>query len=130
MAATWAGEGLRAAFTAREGWMVGFKNYKPACDLELMSVIERHLETEEVFVLLSGECSLVLGGQTAEPQRPLQFVRLEPRHAYCIERGTWHNTLLSRDAALCVIENADTSGDNSECAELTPEDRAFIARHR
>lgn len=127
-AAAWTGEGLKAVVTAPEGWMVGLKNYKPACDPGLMSVIERHLETEEVFVLLSGRCTLVLGGRSGEPRRPLEFVDLQPGHAYCIARGTWHNTLLSQDAMLCVIENANTSGDNSECSDLTPDDRALVAQ--
>lgn len=126
-AAAWTGEGLKAVVSTPEGWMVGVKNYKPACDCQMMTVVERHLETEEVFMLAAGQCTLVLGGRDREPRRPLELVALQPGQTYCIARGTWHNTVLSRDAKLFVVENANTSGANSESTDLTPEDRALIS---
>ena len=51
------GEGMTRVFE-NEKWMVGVKNWKPMNDIANINCLERHNETDEVFVLLAGRCLL------------------------------------------------------------------------
>lgn len=69
--------------------------------------MERHLETDEVFVLLKGEATLYIG----EERTPVQ---MEPCKFYNVTEGTWHNIVCSEDASVLIAENSDTDKTNTE----------------
>ena len=69
--------------------------------------LERHLETDEAFVLLDGEASLVVG--EAAERVPLEKGRL-----YNVRKGGWHAVITCPGARLLVVENASTDASNSE----------------
>jgi mannose-6-phosphate isomerase-like protein (cupin superfamily) len=52
------GEGMHRVYE-NEKWTVGIKNWKPANDITGIDMLERHNQTDELFVLLSGSCTLV-----------------------------------------------------------------------
>ena len=52
------GEGMKRVFE-NEKWMVGVKNWKPMNDIANINCLERHNITDELFVLLSGRCTLL-----------------------------------------------------------------------
>ena len=88
-------------------WTVAALNYAERFDERSIVALERHNLTDETFVLLSGEATLVVG-ENAER------VRMEPLKFYNVRAGAWHNIFVSRDARVLVAENADTSRDNTE----------------
>ncbi len=90
------------------GWRVAFLNYAPHFDN--ITYLERHLLTDEVFVLLAGEATLLIGERG-------ECVPLQPCRLYNVKAGTWHNIRVSRDARVLVVENSDTSRENSEYME-------------
>ena len=47
-----------------------------------------------------------------------------------MRRGVWHHHTLSRDAKVLVVENRDTTYDNSPFTDLSAEQRAELARLR
>ena len=69
--------------------------------------IERHLETDEVFVLLKGKGTLFIGMERIP-------VEMEPCKIYNVTAGTWHNIVVSEDASVLIVENSDTDKSNSE----------------
>ena len=69
--------------------------------------IERHMETDEVFVLLKGEATLFIG-KDREP------VKMEPCKIYNVTAGTWHNIVCDEEASVLIAENSDTDKSNSE----------------
>jgi len=69
--------------------------------------MERHLETDEVFVLLKGEATLYIG----ENRTP---VKMEPNKLFNVTAGTWHNIVCSEDASVLIAENSDTDKSNTE----------------
>lgn len=79
--------------------------------------MEKHLETDEVFVLLTGKCVLLI--QTAEDK--IALCPMEQGKVYCIPKGVWHNTIVSKNAKMVLIENRNTSGENSQVFDLSPE---------
>ena len=94
-----------------EHWTVALMNYAPKLTREGLRYIERHMETDEVFVLLTGTASLLIGEEMEE-------VPMEPNRIYNVEKGTWHATLLSEDAQVLIVENSDTSRANSEYKDI------------
>ncbi|MBQ7363256.1 MAG: hypothetical protein IJW48_02270 [Clostridia bacterium] len=100
------GEGYLPAMSY-DGWRVAFANYAERFDKEKFTYLERHLLTDEAFVLLSGEASLVIG-------RDLFEVRLERERIYNVKCGEWHALWLSRDAKVLIIENDGTGRENTE----------------
>ncbi len=90
------------------------------------SSMERHLETDEVFVLLQGTGALILGGNGREVG-PLQVYAMEMGKLYNVRKNGWHTVSLSRDASVLIVENQDTVCENSEYAAITEEQRQWIA---
>jgi len=87
--------------------------------------MERHMETDEVFVLLCGRGELILGGNQAQITE-IYPQAMEPAKIYNVKRSTWHNILLSRDASVLIVENRDTREDNSQYLPLQAELRHSI----
>jgi len=87
------------------GWCVAFLNHGDC--FAAPSCMERHLESDEVFVLLAGSATLLIG----ENQRAVQMA---PGRGYNVSRGTWHQIVTQPGARCLVVENADTSLENSE----------------
>jgi ureidoglycolate hydrolase len=81
--------------------------------------VERHNETDEVFVLLEGQAVLFMA--EGDPEVAALYPQvLEPLKYYNVKRGAWHTIALSRDASILLVENRDTSTANSDYASLSP----------
>jgi ureidoglycolate hydrolase len=117
------GEGLTRVFE-NEKWMVGIKNWKPMNDIANINNLERHNETDELFILLNGQCTLLYANETADGL-DIQAVRMEPLKVYNIPRTLWHNTVTQKDTKLALIEDSSTGSANSDELKLT---EAQIAR--
>ena len=52
------GEGMTRVYE-NPRWMIGIKNWKPMNDIANINCLERHNETDELFILLSGRCTLL-----------------------------------------------------------------------
>lgn len=90
-----------------ESWRVAYLNYQESNTADGMRFIERHNETDEIFILLQGEATLLIGEERAP-------VELEKFKTYNVKKGVWHNVLVSRDVKILIVENSDTSEENSE----------------
>ncbi len=89
------------------GWRVAYLNYSERFDPEKVDTLERHMETDEVFVLLEGKATLLIG-ETGTP------CPMEKNKTYNVKKAVWHSIVTSRDAHVLIVENADTSDANSE----------------
>lgn len=103
-----------------EKWTVGIKNWKPENDITGIDCLERHNQTDELFVLLSGACTLVYANET-ENGLSIESVNMEPMKVYNIPATLWHNTITQKDTKLILIEDSNTSMDNSDIYNLTKE---------
>jgi ureidoglycolate hydrolase len=119
-----AGEGMTRVYENAK-WMVGLKNWKPANDISGIDCLERHNETDELFILLSGSCVLLQGNETAG-KLELRAVKMEPMKVYNIPRGLWHNTVTRKDTKLALIEDSSTGAANSEVLKLDEAQRALV----
>ena len=93
------GEGLTRVFE-NEKWMVGIKNWKPMNDTANINNLERHNETDELFILLKGQCTLLYANET--------------------ENGL--------KMKLILVEDSSTGSANSDNLDLTAEQIAEVHR--
>lgn len=100
------GAGYNATFKFNS-WIVAYLNYEPRFDRETLDKLERHNKTDEVFILLEGEATLLVGEKGEE-------VKMEKFKQHVVKKGVWHNIIVSKDAKVIVVENSDTSKENSD----------------
>ena len=118
------GEGMSRVYE-NEKWTVGIKNWKPANDISGVDCLERHNETDELFILLSGGCTLIYANE-GEESLDIQAQKMEPFRVYCIPATLWHNTVTQKDTKMALIEDSSTSGDNSDVLPLNEEQIARV----
>lgn len=106
-------------------WRVAILRYLDELQPERIDSMERHLETDEVFVLLQGRGTLLLGG-SGPTLDGIQPQPMETGKLYNVKRNAWHGVLLTRDATVLLVENRDTGRCNSEYAKLSTEQRKVI----
>ena len=68
--------------------------------------MEKHPQTDQCFVLLRGSATLYIGPEMkAQP--------METEYVYTIEHDTWYCFTTVPGTAILVVENADTTIENS-----------------
>lgn len=96
---------------AHRDWRIAILNYHPELLPENMTNFQKHMLTDESFVLLKGHCILFLAeDETLEQIHP---VDMEQGKLYNIKAGTYHTHTLSEDAMVLIVEGDDTCDDNS-----------------
>lgn len=112
------GPGYKPLVYSQE-WMVALLNYEDIMGLEKALGIERHVKTDEVFILLKGQAAFYL----IEGDQPLQVVELKPGLIYNVRAGTWHNLLATQEAVFAIVENRDTDRFDTEIRPLSDKER-------
>jgi len=106
-------------------WRVAILNYIDEIHPAQIDKVERHNETDEVFVLNKGQGILFIGEGKSQVEKISPQV-LEPRKMYNVKRGVRHTVVLSRDGSVLLVENRNTSRENSDYAPLNFEQRELI----
>ena len=112
------GEGMQRVYE-NEKWTVGIKNWKPANDITGLNCLERHNKTDELFVLLSGRCTLI-SAEEVGGELKMKALEMEPFKVYNIPQSLWHNTVTQKDTKMILIEDVSTGMENSDILDLTP----------
>ena len=101
------------AIIKNESFKCAFITHSPAYSFGRVSEMKRHNETDEVFVLLSGNAVMLIyeDGKFYEQE-------LKPKTSYNVQRKTWHYLGVSEDAVLFVCEKANTDSTNSDIIRL------------
>lgn len=113
------GDGFKSLVFFRD-WRVAILNYVDGIHPYKNKTMERHMATDEVFVLTRGRGFLLIGGNGPEPEGVYPQA-MEIGTIYNVRQGTWHTILLSRDASVLIVEQANTGEHNSEFAALSSE---------
>ena len=92
-------------------WTLATLNSDERFDEANFSRLERHNLTDETFVLLAGEATLLIG-------RNAERVRMEPLKYYNVRAGIWHHIFVTPGTRVLVAENADTSVANSDYLDM------------
>ena len=118
------GEGYHPCVDYGE-WRVAILRHIADLAAEKITFLERHQETDEVFVLLAGRCLLFIG-ENSEESISIQGVDMVPHKLYNVKKGAYHNHILSEDAVVLIVENRDTGSQNSDRMPLSSEEREQV----
>jgi ureidoglycolate hydrolase len=99
------------------GWRVAVLNFTDEINPKKIRYMERHEETDEVFVLQKGKGILFIGVGDSEIME-IQKQILEPGMIYNVKQKVWHTVILSTDGSVLIVENRNTSKENSSYLEL------------
>jgi mannose-6-phosphate isomerase-like protein (cupin superfamily) len=102
-----------------KSWRVAIMNYIDEIQPERIKTVERHKETDEVFVLLQGKGILFLGDGELELERFYPQV-MEPGKIYNVKKNVWHSIVLTRDGSVLIVENQDTDEKNTDYSPILP----------
>jgi len=109
-----------------DAWRVAVLNFSNDLLPGNIKALQRHNETDEVFVLLSGRCILFIGDGD-EKVTDIFAENMQPLKIYNVKKSVWHSHTLSRDAKLLIVENRNTTFDNSPFCPLTGIQQKMIA---
>lgn len=112
----WDGEGYQP-FVSHRDWLVALMNWEPRFDIMNVGKVERHNQTDEVFILTRGRGVLFI-----DDDENIQVFYMEPGIIYSVTSGTWHNVIGTRESSWLIVESNDTSEENTDFRELTAEE--------
>ena len=105
-------------FVWNEHFICAFITRSEAYSDGLVKIMKRHNDTDEVFLLIKGNATLLTReniGDTCE------ITKLEPLTAYTVTKGTWHHLAVSEDAALFVTESGALDPKKTDSADVSSE---------
>ena len=95
------------ALVETKNWKIGVLRF--SARFATLSRFERHLLTDESFILLQGQATLFVKNKDS-----ILETAMKPCTIYNVGKGEWHHIIVNQDATVLVVENADTSKDNTE----------------
>ena len=86
-------------------WRVAVLNYIDELEPQNIHYVECHQNTDEVFILLEGTCSLIFA-VVKDQQEVIEYekINLEKNKIYVVNKGIYHTHILSKDSKIVVIE--------------------------
>jgi ureidoglycolate hydrolase len=103
-----------------QSWRVAILNYCEELEVPNLKTMQKHMESDEVFVLLRGNCFLFSGG-SGEDINSMDVVLMKPLQLYNVKRGVWHTHTLDKEGMVLIVENQDTGDANSPTMTMTEE---------
>jgi hypothetical protein len=94
-------------------WQAAILNWESIFDLEDVGEVERHIQSDEVFVLTKGQAVLFTIDDLG-----MQVEEMKIGVLYNVLKGVWHNLVSTRDASWIIIENRDTHIGDCEFRQL------------
>lgn len=99
----WDGAGYRPVVQFG-AWCFAELNHAEKFKPENLSYLEQHPNTDETFVLVDGEATLLVG----EAMTP---VKMEKFRFYNVKAGVWHQIITGPGARVLIVENADVKDE-------------------
>lgn len=121
---TYEGEGYKPVIDY-ETWRVAILNYCEELEIQNIKTMQKHDETDEVFVLLKGNCTLFSGGK-GDNIGDVDGIAMKPLQLYNVKRGVWHTHTLDKDGMVLIVENKDTSDFNSPTETLNEQQTKLL----
>ena len=94
-----------------EGWKTAFVTYSE--DYGELHRMKRHLESDEVFVLIRGTATLYTLEGDSVLETPMEIGK-----TYNVKKATWHHVRLASDGMGYIVENSNTTKENTEVLEI------------
>lgn len=114
---TYDGEGYDP-YLIQDNWQVAKLNYVPGQGLSDIIKIDKHVETDEVFILVNGIAVLI---EAEKNKKGYTFHSQKMQHGvtYNIKAGTWHNIAMHTGAEVIIVEKNHTHVNDCIYVTLT-----------
>lgn len=112
-------------FLIRDGWQVAQLNYMPPQRASAIHKMDRHMATDEVFVLVRGKSVLIAAEESPDRLR-FRTVLMKPGVTYNIPRMTWHNIAMLPGDLVIIVEKSNTHQGDFEFRELSAREEADL----
>ncbi|HHW68052.1 MAG TPA: hypothetical protein GXX16_10190 [Epulopiscium sp.] len=122
------GEGYKPMVDYME-WRVALLRYCEELEIDRIETMQKHTETDEVFVLLEGDCTLFTAG-AGEEIGEIKAWPMEPLKIYNVKKGVWHTHTLSPNTSVLIVENRMTNDENSPIIKLSNKDKKILTKVR
>jgi ureidoglycolate hydrolase len=96
-----------------DGWKVAMLRYFNAVERNNFYRVERHWNTNEIFILTDGEANLIVCDGEDNPKEIYVFP-MKQNVAYDIQKSVWHHVVMSKDAHIILIERSETGLDTTD----------------
>lgn len=118
------GAGIGGTVEGRE-YTILLLNYLPRLSPDTITDMQRHLETDESFILLQGK-AILFAAEGEDAPGELQHYVMEPGVIYTVPKNIWHTQAMTEDAKILLVENSGTVAENSPRCPLTQQQREQI----
>ena len=98
-------------------WRTAISNGPESYQRKEIKSLSRHLETDEVFILIKGSCLLLSAGTGDSPAEVCK-TWMEEGKMYNVTKSTWHGTIMLPGTKVMIVENRETGPQNSESREI------------
>ena len=107
-------------------WLVCIKNWKRDNDISGIAHLEVHHSTDEQFVLTAGKALLITAERENDAFRNIELTPMEQGKVYNVPAECWFYSITQKDTKIVYIQDSNCSMDNSDFADLMPEQIADI----
>ncbi len=114
----WDGEGY-VPLVFSQGWQAAILNWEPGAETDAVYRVEKHADTDEVFVLWRGHGALVMAGPDG-----VAVVDAVPGKIYNVTRSAWHTVIGTKDSSWLIVENRDTHLHDTTYRDLSEAEMA------
>lgn len=101
-------------------WRVAILRYCEELEIQNLKTMQKHNETDEVFILIEGNC-ILFSGEKGDNIGKIDGVKMEPLKLYNVKKGVWHTHTLDKKGMVVIVENRDTNDSNSPTKSLNLE---------
>lgn len=119
------GEGILCVYK-NEKWLVSIKNWKPDNDIAGIAHLEVHHSTDEQFILSTGKAILITAERENDAFKDICLTPMEPGKVYNVPAECWFYSITQKDTKMMYVQDSNCSMENSDFADLTAEDVAYI----
>jgi len=109
----------------RDGWQVGHLNFMPELRPEAIDRLERHKQTDEVFILFKGSASLVAAIETPAGLK-WETHRMGAGVTYNVPAVLWHTIAMTPEDLVLIVEKNNTHLNDVEYRKLTDAERRSL----
>ncbi|ERJ11883.1 cupin domain-containing protein [Haloplasma contractile] len=101
------------------GWRVAMLNYIDELEPDRIDNFQKHDLTDESFILLEGECILFVADVDGDSIQNIEAIEMEKNKVYNIKKSVYHTHTLKKGTRVLIVENDDTSDENSPIVSVT-----------
>lgn len=109
-------------------WRIAMLNHIEELEPDRITYVEAHMLSDEAFVLLEGNCTIVIAMTSGTVIAQFMVYQLQKNTVFTVRKGVFHTQILSKDAKVLIIEEESTAPSNSPRITLDSNDRARM-RH-